>query len=141
MRLGITMLLGGLNIPAPLLAQECIDYADFLHHSLTKAWRVPVQAEDRASFVARDESEHLLGSETVTYTLLHRATDGRWTHLKEQTISMEAPRSETRLLRPYPNPFNPRVSIPNGRDVGTGLYVVRLQTSQGTQIKKLLMIK
>ena len=48
----------------------------------------------------------------VTYTLLYRSTDSRWVQLGQQALSLPGTVAVTRLLDPYPNPFNPRVTIP-----------------------------
>jgi hypothetical protein len=73
-------------------------------------WKVPYHQEGTGSFVARDRSSALLGGASVTYTLFYRDSHGQWGQLAQHTISL-APPAVTRLLPPYPNPFNPRTTI------------------------------
>jgi hypothetical protein len=147
-------------------------------------WDVPVHAEGDGSFMAWDRSPRLAESSTVTYTLFYLGEDGDWIQLAQQSVDLQGVPVVTRLLHPFPNPFNPRTTIPfalaraqevrltihdaagrevvrlargemrpgqhvvkwdgrdsGGRQVGTGVYFARLQTTDGSFTGKLVLAK
>ena len=73
------------------------------------AWTVPCAAAGRG-FIARDAAALQYAPCRVTYTLNYE-TDGEWLALAELALDLDAPARRTRLLAPWPNPFNPAVEI------------------------------
>jgi hypothetical protein len=76
-----------------------------------RSWDVPVVEVGPGTFAAIDRSPRLATVASVTYTLYHRGGDGASTILAQRTITTQTP-SVTRLLDPYPSPFNPTTTIP-----------------------------
>jgi len=74
-------------------------------------WTIAVHTENGRSFVAWDRELRQLEPFSITYTLWYRESEGNWVQLAERVLS---PRyaADSGLGDPYPNPFNPSVSIP-----------------------------
>ena len=62
-------------------------------------------------YIARDEDEQLAAGGTFTYTLDYR-DGGDWILVRSETIEVPQAPCVTALLAAFPNPFNPRVTIP-----------------------------
>ncbi len=75
-------------------------------------WAVPFTSVGPREFAATDESPHLAGAGTVTYSLYSQEAGAPWVLLGQETVVLAAPPPVVQLLPPHPNPFNPRVLIP-----------------------------
>ncbi len=77
-----------------------------------QTWDVPCRETSAGRFEAWDDSPHLTPGGTVDYELYYRADGDQLLLVWQQEISLNELPAQARLLSPYPNPFNPRVTIP-----------------------------
>lgn len=70
---------------------------------------VPWTRVDERRCEARDTAVRRLPGATVAYTLRWRGDGGDWEELASRSV--EIPAARTALHDPYPNPFNPRVTV------------------------------
>ena len=75
-------------------------------------WTVPFTSVGPREFAATDESPHLAGAGSVTYSLYAQEVGAPWVLLGQETVVFTGPPRVVQLLPPRPNPFNPRVVIP-----------------------------
>ncbi len=76
-----------------------------------RQWTVPVSAIDSRRFAADDRSAFVAEGGTVVYTLYYRDEGGAWHRLESRAIDLTQTPPATRLLEPYPNPFNPSTTV------------------------------
>ena len=74
-------------------------------------WRVSDVTRTANRFVAMDDAVFLAAGGTVKYTLYAREVGQDWTILGRTEATLVPTVLRTRLLRPRPNPFNPRTTI------------------------------
>ena len=75
-------------------------------------WSVLFTSVGPRAFAATDESPHLAGAGSVTYSLYAQEAGAPWVLLGQETVVFTGPPRVVQLLPPRPNPFNPRVVIP-----------------------------
>lgn len=76
-----------------------------------RTWSVPsVMIDGEDMFRAHDCSGNLAAVDEVVYTLAHAANGQDWRTIAEQAVALGPP-SPARIVRVYPNPFNPLTAI------------------------------
>ncbi|MDD5719992.1 MAG: hypothetical protein PHQ53_09945 [Candidatus Krumholzibacteria bacterium] len=76
-----------------------------------RTWSVPsVMIDGEDVFRAHDCSGNLAAVDEVVYTLAHAANGQDWRIIAEQAVALGPP-SPARIVRVYPNPFNPLTAI------------------------------
>ncbi|MCB9516237.1 MAG: T9SS type A sorting domain-containing protein [Candidatus Latescibacteria bacterium] len=74
-------------------------------------WDVPWTATGEGVYAARDVSPQLAPGGGFVYTLEGREPGETWQLLRALTVTVP-PAFATRLFKPHPNPFNPKVTVP-----------------------------
>jgi len=77
----------------------------------TAEWVVAHQSDRSRSFIAEDNSEQVRLGGRITYRLMMNTGSGQWRMLEQSSVNLETPSLTTRLVPPYPNPFNPNIQI------------------------------
>jgi hypothetical protein len=78
-------------------------------HAGQREWEVAIQSLGDGRYGATDTAPILAAGGTVTYTLSWRPAGGVWQVVATREVGLPSPR--TSLLAPYPNPFNPQVTV------------------------------
>ncbi len=74
-------------------------------------WEVACHAAGSDVWTARDAAPRLAGGGTAHYTLWYRDGAAGWIEVGSRSVAL-APPARAHLLAAYPNPFNPRTTIP-----------------------------
>lgn len=105
--------------------------------SETNEWEVSIE-DDGPQLTARDQSWNLAHGGEITYTLYLRDSEDQNLYLTARTTTVETPEYKILLSTPYPNPFNPMVTIDFALDVSREIKAA-IYDIRGHQVKVLAL--